>query len=365
MSILILLYSAYYYGGLYQIPYLKTIGQLIFFIMIIYIVIKKYIFNKYISLSFIVFFYLFLAFWTISTSPHPHVDTIIVLKEAPFKFLQGINPYNTTYTRVYSNILPNYYNYLPFSILFFLPFDLLFQDPRYALLITNFLSFLLLFKMVQNTYKKRALLPVSLILFLPGSFYMIEHAYLDQVVFFFFILSIFCLKKSYKTFYLILSLFFSFKQNLILLFPYFINIKHIKKYYFYILSPFVLIFPFLFWNPSAFIKNVVSSLKPEQITSPINSSLTVPTFIINSLQITWNIKPNVYMTCFFIFVLLYIYVLFKKNVSISQKTILIIFISYFFSYHAFFNSYFLVGLFIVYDFIKTEFIPSELKKQLP
>ena len=64
----------------------------------------------------------FLRMLMLIGSPSPGIDVFIILKEAPLKLLQGINPYRTLYTAVFPGVVPDYYGYWPASFFFTLPF---------------------------------------------------------------------------------------------------------------------------------------------------------------------------------------------------------------------------------------------------
>jgi len=136
---LLLFFSALYYGGLYQNQDTFLTGYLIFFIILFY-VFNCFFTKKKVSLQIVIIGYIVLSLWTLISSPHPIVDTFVVLKEAPLKFISGINPYASSYSQVYPHIIPNYYNYLPFSFIFILPFVVFFSDPRYSIIFVNVMA---------------------------------------------------------------------------------------------------------------------------------------------------------------------------------------------------------------------------------
>lgn len=129
--------------------------------------------------------------------------------------------------------------------------------------------------------------------------------------------------------------------------------------------PFLLILAFFLWNPGAFLNDTVFGLQPGKITSPIDRSMTLPSFINYLFVVPGKAKGIVYLASSLIFAAVYVAVAFRRGMSISQKIVMTTFASYFFSYHAFFNSYFLVGLFLVYDYFKEGFTSSESRKLLP
>ena len=151
--------------------------------------------------------------WTLWGSPKPIVDTFDVFSQVGQKLLTFQNPYTAIFTRTYSQI-DNHFHYLPFSFLITSPFSILFHDPRYAIIFFNLLSVLLLKKLFKNKFEGNRLnILLATFLFLPRSFYMLEHMYLDPIIFSFFLLFYFFFqKKKYTLSILFLALFFSFKQ---------------------------------------------------------------------------------------------------------------------------------------------------------
>jgi hypothetical protein len=292
---------------------------------------------------------------TIYGSPNPTIDTFVILKEAPQKLLQGLNPYASMYSKVYKDIEPNYFSYLPISILYFLPFVFFLNDPRYGLVVAMIGTYFIINKLQKNNSPQKYLYS-SLFLFAPRSFYMLEHAYLDTLIFFLFILGLFLHKKSKNVlFSLVMSSFFLLKQNIIILLPLFIKkIFHSRTTVFFFLAPFLTIAFFFLWNPNAFIKNVVTINQPNSLimqTSPFQMTITLPNALFQLFNIPMNAMQIVFTICAIVGLLIVMAVMLNTNISINRKIILILFFGYFFSYHAFFNSYYLVLLFLLFDFV--------------
>lgn len=346
---LLLFFSGIYYGGLYQNQNSFLIGYFLFFLILFY-VIGSFLAQKKISLQIILIGYIVIALWTIIFSPHPIVDTFVVLKEAPLKFLSGINPYTTLYSKVYPHINPNYYNYLPVSFIFLSPFVFFLSDPRFAIIFVNVVSAIILYKLFYKKNNNLVILFIYTFLFLPRSFYILEHVYLDPVIFFFFVLFYyFSTKKQYiKLSFLFLSLFFSIKQPPILLIPLFIK-KLVKPFrikgFFIFALPFIFPLYYLLINKKAFINNVILSLSSGTITSPISNSLTLLTFIKSIIPVSFNVVLFILTLIFFAF---YVFTI-KSKVSIILKVVIIMFCFNFFSYHAFFNSYYFVLQFLLLE----------------
>ncbi len=348
---ILLFYSAIYYGGLYQNKNSIVLGYFVLTGFILINFIRYHFFKKTFSFIFICTVYVLMSLWTIFNSPHPVVDTVVVLKEAPQMLIRGKNPYSSTFTQVYPNVNPNYYNYLPFSFFYELPFVLLFKDPRSVIVFSNLLSAILIYKLFKKTDKERVInVFVLTFLFLPRTFYMLEHAYLDPVIFSFFLLFIFFYvnKNKNKFAYLFLGLFLSFKQPPILTIPLFLKENFFRKDFFKLknfslfLLPLILPLIYLAINSKAFLEDIVFGLNPAKITSPISSSLTLPT-LLKYLSINANFA---YLIGLILFAVTFIYLFFKKTSPLTKIVITFLAFNYF-TYHAFFNSYFLVIQFLL------------------
>lgn len=349
----ILFISAYYYGGLYQNPLSKFVGQVSFFCFCIYVFIQIYKKREIASHVFIIFF-LLISLLTIYGSPSPTVDSFVILKEAPQKLLQGQNPYNSIYSRVYRNIEPNYFNYLPLSIIYFLPFVFLFNDPRYGLVVALLGTYILMNRLQKKNSPQKYLYS-SLFLFAPRSFYMIEHAYLDTLIFFLFVWGLYLYEKGKnRLFSLIISSLFLLKQNMLILLPlYFNKIIRRKENILLFLAPFISVVFFFVWNPQSFIRNIITVNQPNNIITkgaPFQMSITIPNIVFQLFHPSSHTMQIVFAICALIALFIVVLVLLNKKLPVQRKIILILFFGYFFSYHAFFNSYYPVLLFLLFDF---------------
>lgn len=311
--------------------------------------------KKEVSSYIFITIFLVLSLLTIYGSPRPSVDTFVIIKEAPLKLLQGQNPYNSIYSQVYKGVEPNYYNYLPLSIVYFLPFVYFFNDPRFGIVFAMVAIYLLMNRLQKKNAPQKHLLS-SLFLFAPRSFYMIEHVYLDTLIFFFFILSSYFFQKSKnKLFSLTLSCFFSLKQNMIILIPIFID-KLIKKKenMLFFLIPFLLIALFMAWNPQRFIMNTLIIYKPSnelQMVAPLQTKIVIPNMIFQIFHPSSASMQVIFKLCIAVMLIISLLVILDKKLDMNKKIVLILFFSCFFSYHAYFNSYYLVLLFLFFDFV--------------
>ncbi len=351
-----MIYSGLYYGGLYQNVESVLYGEIFYFLTIIVIFFYHFFNNKKRnSLTVIVISYLILSVWTIIFSPQPRVDVFVNLKEAPQKLLAGKNPYSENYTKVYSNVKPDYFNYLPFSFLYLLPFVYFLGDPRYGSIFANLIIALVLKKIVGKDKDNMRDLFIMTFLFLPRSFYILEHMYLDVIIFTFYLLFFFLYsQKNNKNWaFLFLGLFFNFKQHLLFLFPYFLQkIKVIfsKKNFFFFLLPFGSSLIFLLINSHDFLKNILTIFNPffnpSKIPSPIEGSLSIPTFL--KMIIPGYRSATYYLFGIILFMFSYILLLLTRQ-SLITKVIVSLFFFQLFIYHSFFNHYYFVALFLLLD----------------
>jgi hypothetical protein len=341
--LLIISYSGLYYGGLYQSLSSIQWGQLVFYLLIGYLI-YCLITKQEISLTVVIVTYLGLSSLLIIKSPAPQVDSFYLLKEAPLKLEQGINPYYTTYTRVYSSIKPDYYHYLPFSFFLFWPFVKFFSDPRLTILAFQLLSvFLLKSFYFKNNFQGNLLL--TLFLFLPRSFYILEHCYLDPIIFCFLIIYLIVFKRKPSWAALAMGLFFSLRHTLFINLPFFRFScqRQLWRQIVMFLLPFSLVFVFLVINSQAFIHNILSNLTPETIDSPIQQSLNWPNFFV------WLFKIQSPHYIYYLFAIIYLagflFIWRQKQWPFIKKLLVNQLFFQLCSYHSFFNHYYLVVLF--------------------
>ena len=297
---------------------------------------------------FIIAFYIFLGSWTIYNSTSPRVDTFYQFLEAPQKILSGENPYASNYTKVYAGITPNYFPYLPFSFIFSLPFVLFFSDPRFGVIFANVISAYIMYRIFISKKKEAVgLLFVAAFLLLPGSFYIIEHMYLDPIIFMFFILFLyFYIKKGYSLSSLSASLFFLLKQHLFILLPFVLQKKKIRPLLFFV--PFLAIVFFFLFDTNAFLRNIVFYFNPKTVPAPIHMSLSLTTFL-SAIPLLSSLNFP-YLITIVLFGCIYVYIIRTKR-SLIFKAAMSIFAFTYLMYQSFYNHYYLVAQFLFLDIL--------------
>ncbi len=204
----------------------------------------------------LIFLALLLRIFIIFASPAPHTDVYYLIKEAPQFLIQGINPYFATYTRVYPLIKPDYYSYLPMSIFFFLPFSVIFHDPRWLYFFVYLALILLILKQKGNWENVK--LCLLLILYQPLSFLVFEQGFLEILLLGLFGSVLLLLQnKRWSMAISILGIALATKQTIILALPFFIphiyKKASLNKAVIMLFFPIILtLIPFLLWNFQAF-----------------------------------------------------------------------------------------------------------------
>lgn len=347
-------------------------GMLAFFVFISFLFFNHYARkNMFNTLPLTLIVYLFLGMWTLWGSPKPIVDTFDVFSQVGQKLLSWQNPYTSSFTRTYSQI-DNHFHYLPFSFLITSPFSILFHDPRYAIIFFNILSVLLLRRLFKNQIENHHLnILLAAFLFLPRSFYILEHMYLDPIIFSFFLLFYYCHQKGKNALSIFfLALFFSFKQNLFMLFPLFLIDKNIRsvlrKNFVFFLMPFSLITFYLLLSPSSFLLNTFFAMfgavfYPQAIRStPTDMALSFQIFI---KQFMPNIKTvYLYTVSGLILLAVSVRIFQLRNSNIVMKVFLMTFAMGYFMHLSFFNQYYFVALFYFFALMLSQSSSQKIPK---
>jgi hypothetical protein len=355
----LLFYANFFYGGLYQNNAGLFAGTVFFFAFVTLLFINHYVLKNKIRLfPYILPVYFLMGVWTVWTSPKPFVDTFDVFTQVAQKLASFQNPYSAAFIRTYPGI-DNHFHYLPFSFIITFPFTALLGDPRYSIIFFNLLSAIIL-KIIFDDKIERAHLSILLatFLFLPRSFYMLEHMYLDPIIFSFFLLFYFFYRRRiYRLSIFFLALFFSFKQNLFVILPLFILDKTfrtlIMKHLFVFTAPFLLIIFFLLLNPASFLLNTFFGMfgavfYPHAVRStPTDTALSFQVFI---RQFASSIKTVYLYGISSLFLLVAGFKILLLNRShVVHKIFLMLFALGYFMHLSFFNHYYFTALFYFFS----------------
>lgn len=198
-------------------------------------------------------------------SPSPKIDVYDMLKNGPIYLLQGKNPYSAVYPPRYQGVVPNYYTYFPLSFSVFGPANLLFGDPRVTFIFSDLMIVFLFFKILDKIKStlgySKYLLPL-IFFFHPSSSFILEQSWIEPLIFMMLVVFIYTeifLKKLRKFSFLVLGLFWGVKQSMLILLPFFIFFRHIRK--FTIIKALGLVFisvlPFLLWSYRDFYNDTI------------------------------------------------------------------------------------------------------------
>lgn len=266
--IISLILSIIFYGGLYQNKnFLFIISQYLLAISIListtYLMdfgklsttIAKWRFNILLIIA------ILLEIFMIISSPHPKIDVFDQLKLSSEGLIRGINPYSQIFPQIY-NYPQDYFPYLPLTAIVVLPFNIFLGDPRFTLIAANLLVVYILRKILKESSNPLAYEAIPLIyLFHPQMTFMIEQAWIDPIISASFIAFIYSVmnKKRGLISGILLGITISLKQTFILLLPFLYVYKKISRKILLggVIILITSIIPFLIWDSSNFIKDIV------------------------------------------------------------------------------------------------------------
>ena len=311
------------------------------------------------------------------TSPNYNVHDIIVQQEIAMRYLlDGKNPYKETYFNTpleewnYSDseTNPALYHFVmqPLYLTFSLPFYPLFGrtigyfDGRFPLLFLFFLSLLVAFRLVKDGEKRR-----SFVLLLAFNPLMIIYTLEGRSDFFMYGFLITGLYLLYKSKFLLSGVFiaaaFAVKQSVWPLFPLYIAYLWFtnknKKEFYKSLGVFVgtfslLVLPFFFWDPRAFLDSTIFYLSGNTPNSYPISGYGFG-MLLHEFGIIKDLKDNfpfiIPQMIIAVPVLIYLIKFLKNNTSIKNLILtygIFLFVFWFFS--RYFNNSHIVFLSLVF-----------------
>ena len=197
----------------------------------------------------------------IRASPSPKIDTFDIVQGASHDIVRGQNPYTADYTKLYGSKTPDYYTYMPFSFLIPIIPRYVFGDIRYAYILFEAITVLVILKILKRPRQETGRLLALAFLYNSSNTYTIEQAWLDPILTG--SLAAFgysYIKKPGSTLsYFLLTLALGTKQNMILLLPFAAKLKGFNlKNLLIALVPITLITAIFFMlSPSDFIKDTL------------------------------------------------------------------------------------------------------------
>src|SRR4030042_1705312 len=199
--------------------------------------------------------------FSVVSSPNPPIDVFYILRDGPRLLLEGKNPYQLNYPAPYGVYIPQIiFVYGPLTPFIFLPSVILFNDPRYMLIIFDLASAFLIYKLGKSLKIKESFIKAIIIIFLfhPLFPFMIEHTWLEPVMTFLLLLGIYYFSRQPKSLKgpLVFGAMVAVKNVYFLPLAVYLATQKSKliKYFWMILAPIVLSAPFLIADSKLFLE---------------------------------------------------------------------------------------------------------------
>jgi hypothetical protein len=227
---------------------------------------------------FLLLAHLFMAFAFLDLSKNPRIDVYLIQMLGADAMVHGVNPYTITFPDLYSPNAGFYpaklivngqiqcgYFYLPMSLLLALP-GFLAGDVRY----TNLLSLTIAAALIAYARpSRRSFLAAAIVLFLPGSFYILENAWIEPQLLMLLAAAVFVVVRELRfnriTRFILLGCFLATKQYAVLATPLIALlepdriIKSLARAFGLVaIVAALIIAPFFLWNPTAFLHSTIA-----------------------------------------------------------------------------------------------------------
>ena len=239
------------YGGLYQKDI--TLIYFSFGLLGINFFLSFFATNKRIFLAMVMIALLTRVFMVVS-SPNPKIDVYDFLRQGAIAAVSGQNPYTLTYQKMYADMTPDFYFYLPGTIYLTIPSVIIFNDPRYTFVFAEIAVALIVYKLVKKQ-RDKLIFPL-LLLNNPMPLFIIEQSWTEPLILLG--LTVFgwlILQKRTLLAAIVFGIVMATKQHLFLLLP--LAIRNIRLAVIACLVAAVLILPYLLWSPADFIHDTI------------------------------------------------------------------------------------------------------------
>ena len=278
----------------------RILASLAFFFSLSYFLKKTADFLLKIRLPTLICLAFLIRIFAIISAPNPTIDVFYILRDGPKEILAGRNPYQMSYPSPYGVYIPSIlFVYGPLTPFLFLPSVVLFNDPRYTLVLVDLLSTFLLYKIAKKLILDKIYWQPLILIFLfhPLFPFMTEQAWLEPVMTLFLLSAVYLLTKYPQKIWsgVFLGAILAIKS--VYLLPLLTLLKNrkanIAQYSTTILIPLILSLPFLLADPKLFLERTqVYVSDPTRIQSnlaPTNISLSIAAVI---LKYTGYVLPT-------------------------------------------------------------------------
>lgn len=286
----------------------------------------------------------------------PDVDIFFNLKYRVMEITRLQNPYRLDYQYPKDiSIIPSFYPYGPLLAPLIIPFNFL-GDPRYLLIFSDFITAIVLYKLVNKKHIIFKQLIPLIFLFAPQSLFFASLSAVDNIIVALFALFFYWfMRKKYLLAFLILSLVGGIKHAYVLTAFFTLKNKSLKK----ITLPFIIFLSilltsygiFALWDFTGFKTNLVGTFTTLTNTWIVPASLSFQALLVKQSLILpqINFKPSILFGIIpFMFIyLICIYFADRSNYKIALAMAISLFSFIFFAPYALMQYYTVVSSLIL------------------
>lgn len=229
--------------------------------------------------------------FSILSAPGPTIDVYYILRDGPKQILEGKNPYEMSYPAPFGVYTPKIvFVYGPLTPFLFLPSVVLFNDPRFTLVLVDIVSAFFLYKIGTHLKidKKITFYVITILLFHPLFPFMTEQAWLEPIMTVFLFASLYFFLKNKNSILgsIFLGTLLGIKSVYIIPILTFLKIRGVnsKQYLVAVLVPLAFTIPFLILNYKLFLERTqVYVTNPSAIQgtlAPTNIALNIAAVIL-------------------------------------------------------------------------------------
>lgn len=218
----------------------------------------------------------------------PGIDVFTVLRNGPERLIHRTNPYTTpAATGNSSDAAPyQYYAYGPTTIFAFLPFDLLFKDPRYLYVVTIFAAGAAVYFLSKQAGQSSVTSQLLALLFIfnPKQTFFVTQAWTDGLIVALVAISLFFIsRQKYRWAGLLVGLALGVKIFYLLPYLFFFKLKQLRNKSFVFaafITTLVLHLPFVLNNWRTLYASLVTlNIGPEALVYIRRAGLTFGAFV--------------------------------------------------------------------------------------